>query len=163
MGKLLKPRGLKGELNTSIFNEYESTLKTGTIIWLKTNEKKYFSRKIEYIKWVGKKSYIKLSYCNCREDAEKVQGSIFFLSRDAFDPINDNEHYLVDMINSKVVDKNQKYFGTVTDVLLIKTQNIIVVETEGKEIFIPYVDAHIMLFDKKKKIIRIKDVEDFIN
>ena len=163
MGKLLKPRGLKGELNTSIFNEYESTLKTGTIIWLKTNEENYFSRKIESIKLVGEKSYIKLSDCNCREDSKKVQGLVFFLSRDSFDPINDNEHYLVDMINSKVVDESQKYLGAVTDVLLINTQNIIVVETEGKEILIPYVDAHIMLFDKKKKIIRVKDVEDFIN
>ena len=42
-------------------------------------------------------------------------------------------------------------------------QNIIVIKTGEKEILIPYVDAHIMLFDKKKKHLILKDVEGLIN
>ena len=106
MGKLLKPRGLKGELNTSIFNEYESNLKTGTIIWLKTNEENYFSRKIESIKWVGEKSYIKLSHCNCREDAEKVQGSIFFLS-----PIDADMNFVLDLKFSAHLESSKSFYS----------------------------------------------------
>ena len=86
MGKLLKPRGLKGELRAAIFNEHGSALKVGTEIWLK-KEEEYFSRKIETIKMAGEKSCIRLSGCNTLEDAAKVQGSGFFLPRDEFDPI----------------------------------------------------------------------------
>ena len=50
MGKFIKPRGLKGELRASIFNEFGSALKVGKEVWLKTNEENYFSRKIEAIK-----------------------------------------------------------------------------------------------------------------
>ena len=41
--------------------------------------------------------------------------------------------------------------------------NIIVVETGKNEILIPYVDAHITLFDEKKKNLIVKDVAGLIN
>jgi ribosomal 30S subunit maturation factor RimM len=37
------------------------------------------------------------------------------------------------------------------------------VEAEGNEILIPFVDAHISLFDEKKKILIVKDVEGLLN
>ena len=162
MGRLLKPRGLKGELRAAIFNELGSALKVGTEIWLK-KEEEYFSRKIETIKMAGEKSCIRLSGCNTLEDAAKVQGSCFFLQRDKFDSIGENEHYLVDMIGSQVLDENQKLLGSVTDVLTMPAQNIIVVETGENEILIPYVDAHIVLFEKQKKNLIVKDVAGLIN
>ena len=163
MGKLLNPRGMKGELRATIFNEYGSALKMGTEIWLKKNEENYFSRTIEDIKMAGKKSCIKISDCETLEDAERIQGAVFFLSRDGFDPIWENEHYLVDMIGSRVLDENQKSLGTVKDILPMPAQNIIVVETGENEILIPYVDAHIMLFDEQKKKLIVKDVAGLIN
>ena len=94
---------------------------------------------------------------------QRFRGLGFFLPRDEFDSIGENEHYLVDMIGSQVMDENQKLLGSVTDVLTMPAQNIIVVETEGNEILIPYVDAHIVLFEKKKKNLIVKDVERLIN
>ena len=85
------------------------------------------------------------------------------MPRDEFDPVGKNEHYLVDMIGSRVLDENQKSIGTVKDVLIMSAQNIIVVETGENEILIPYVDAHIELFDKQKKNLIVKDVVGLIN
>ena len=163
MGKLLKPKGLQGELRAVIFNEFGSALKVETEIWLKTEEVNYFSWKIETIRMAGEKSCIKLSGCNTLEEAEKIQGLGFFLPRDKFAPIEENEHYLVDLIGSHVFNENKKYLGTVLDVLKLPAQNIIVVETGGNEILIPYVDAYIMLFDEKKKNLIVKDVVGLIN
>ncbi len=163
MGKLLKPWGLKGELRVCIFNEYGSTLKVGTEIWLKTNEEQYYSWKIEAIKMAGEKSCIKLVGCNTIDDADRIRGVVFFLPRDQFNPIGENEHYLVDIIGFHVWSENQQYLGPVRDILTMPAQNIIVVETGEKEILIPYVDAHIVLFDEKKKHLIVKDVEGLIN
>ena len=101
--------------------------------------------------------------CNSREDAEALQGLRFFLPRDKFEPLAENEHYLVDLIGSKVVDEHQHSIGFVVDILNMPAQNIIVVSDSGNEILIPYVDAHVTLFDKNKKIIIVKDVEGLIN
>ena len=84
------------------------------------------------------------------------------MPRDEFEPIRKNEHYLVDMIGSRVLDENQKLLGTVTDVLTMPAQNIIVVETGANEILIPYVDAHITLFDENNKYMIVKNVVGLI-
>ena len=161
IGKFLKPRGLKGELRVIIFNEHGSSLKIGTEIWLK-REENYFSRTIETIKIAGEKSCIMLIDCNTWEDADRIHGLVFFLPRDEFDPIGENEHYLVDMIGAHVLDENQKSLGTVTDILKMPAQNIIVVETGKNEILIPFVDAYITFFDKQKKNLIVKDVAGLI-
>ena len=161
IGKLLKPRGLKGELRVTIFNEHGSSLKIGKEIWLK-REENYFSRTIEAIKIVGEKSCIMLIDCNTWEDADRIHGLVFFLPRDDFDPIGENEHYLVDMIGAHVLDENKKSLGNVTDILKMPAQNIIVVETGENEILIPFVDAYITFFDKQKKNLIVKNVEGLI-
>ena len=101
--------------------------------------------------------------CDRREEAERIQGLTFFLPRDAFESLGENEHYLVDLIGCQVVDESRKSIGTVSDVLNMPAQNVIVIQVEGNEILIPYVDAYITLFDKIKKILIVKDVEEFIN
>ena len=92
-----------------------------------------------------------------------IKGLVFFLPRDKFAPIGNNEYYLVDMIGSQVIDEYQKPIGTVSDVLVLPAQNIFVVETEENEILIPYVDAHITLFDRQKKNLIVRDVVGLIN
>ena len=163
MGQLLKPRGLKGELRAAIFNSTTMALKVGVDIWLKTKEEEFFSREIEKIKIAGEKSCIKLTGCDKREDAESIQGLHIFLPRNAFEPLGEDEYYLVDLIGSHVIDENRESIGSVLDVLSMPGQNLIVVKAGEREILIPYVDAHILLFDEKEKILIVKDVQGLVN
>ena len=162
MGKFLKPRGLGGELKVVIFNEENFSLEVGTKIWLKKNEG-HFSLNIEKIQISTGKSYIKLVGYNSRTEAEKIQGETFFLPRSEFKPLDENEYYLVDLLGSQVIDKKQNFIGIVIDVLNMPAQNLIVVEKDGDEILIPYVDSHILLFDEKMKKIIVDDIEGLIN
>ena len=59
MGKLLKPRGLKGELWMTIFNEVDSALKVGMQIWVASENGEFSNQIIESLKITEKKSWIK--------------------------------------------------------------------------------------------------------
>ena len=50
MGRLLKPRGLKGELRALIFNEVDSALKSGMEVWVELADGEYSSHYIETLK-----------------------------------------------------------------------------------------------------------------
>ena len=163
MGKFLKPWGLNGELRVTIFNEIDSALKIGMEIWVETNKDVFSTQTIESLNIVGNNSRIKLTGYNKREAAEKLHGFIFSLPRSEFSPLEGKELYLVDLIGCKVSDENKNSIGTVVETLSLPTQNYIVVEAEGNEILIPFVDAHISLFDEKKKILIVKDVEGLLN
>ena len=161
MGKLLKPLGLKGELRVSFFNEESSALKKGVEIWLKANE--FISHSIEIIVMADKKSCIKFKDCNTRDEANALQGLMIYLPRNAFNFIAKNEHYLIDMMESKVVNEDQMHIGMVTDILSIFSQNIIEVKIGENEVLIPYVDDYVKFFDKENKILILKDISGLIN
>ena len=163
MGKFLKPWGLNGELRVTIFNEIDSALKIGMEIWVETNKGVFSTQTIESLNIVGNNSRIKLTGYNKREEAEKLHSCVFSLPRSEFIPLEGKELYLIDLIGCKVSDENKNSIGTVVDTLSLPAQNHIVVEAEGNEILIPFVDAHISLFDKKKKILIVKDVEGLLN
>ena len=163
MGRLLKPRGLKGELRLTIFNEVDSVLKIGMEIWVETAEGVQYSHIIESLNIAGVKSWIKFSGCNKREDADNLSGRFFSIPRCVFTPLKDKEFYLVDIIDCKVLDENRNTIGSVVDTMSLPEQNLLVVETMGSEVLIPFVDAHILLFDIIEKILIVKDVEGLLN
>ena len=159
MGKLLKPWGLKGEMRLTIFNEVDSVLKIGMEIWVESVEGVQYSYIVESINIAGLKSWIKIFGCNKRKDADNLSGLIFSIPRSVFTPLKDKECYLVDIIGCEVLDETRNAIGLVVDTISLPKQNLVVVETMGRELLIPFVDAHILLFDLKENILIVKDVE----
>ena len=163
MGKLLKPRGLNGELRVSIFNEVDSALKTGMEVWVELADGEYSSHYIETLEICREKSWIKFSGSSQREDADQLSGMTFLISRDDFAPLKTKEFYLIDLIGCNVIDENRDSIGLIVDTMSFPAQNLIVVETKKKEVLIPFVDAHVSFFDKKENILIVKDVEGLLN
>ena len=163
MGKLLKPRGLKGELRVSIFNEVDSALKTGMEVWVELADGEYSNYFIETLGICREKSWIKFSGSSQREDVDILSGLTFLISRKDFAPLSTKEFYLIDLIGCKVIDENRDSIGVIVDTMSFSAQSLIVVETNKKEVLIPFVDAHVSLFDKKGNILIVKDVEGLLN
>ena len=163
MGRLLKPRGLKGELRLTIFNEVDSVLKIGMEIWVETAEGVQYNHIIESLNISSVKSWIKLSGCNNREAADNFSSLFFSIPRSAFTPLRDKEIYLVDIIGCRVLDEKRNAIGSVVDTVSLPEQNLVVVEAIGNEILIPFVDAYILLFDVKENILIVGDVEGLLN
>ena len=61
------------------------------------------------------------------------------------------------------MDENRNAIGSVLDTMCLPEQNLVVVGTMGREVLIPFVDAHILLFDVEENILIVKDVEGLIN
>ena len=163
MGRLLKPRGLKGELRLTIFNEVDSVLKIGMEIWVETAEGLQYSHIIESLNIASVQSWIKLFGCNNREAAGNLSSLFFSIPRSVFTPLRDKEIYLVDIIGCRVLDEKRNAIGSVVDTVTLPEQNLVVVEAIGNEILIPFVDAYILLFDEKENILIVKDVEGLLN
>jgi len=162
MGKILKPKGLNGQLWIMVFNEINSVLDSGMSIWISSNDGKNIHKVIDSIKFFSSKSLIKFKDCNSRSDAEKFSGMKFSMSRSIFPALNDDEVYLVDLIGFTVYDKRKLKIGIVNDTISLPNQNIIIVNSKDGEVMIPFVDAHIKLFDKKEKTIIIDSIEGLV-
>ena len=163
MGYLLRARGLKGELRFKAFNEIESSLKVGKKIWIDLGSGEYVVFLIESLFISDKFSSIKFVECSSRESVENYVGLKFSISRSDFNPIKRDEFYLIDLVGVAVLNEKKSEIGSVIDTMVMPTQNLIVIDIKGTEVLVPFVDEHIMLFDKKKKILILKDVEGLID
>ena len=105
----------------------------------------------------------KFEGCQNREDTDNLLGLNFSIPRSDFTPLDGNEFYLVDIIGSTVLDEDRKIIGSVIDMMSLPAQNIVVVKTNKGEVLIPYVDAHILLFDDKENNLIVKNIEGLLN
>ena len=162
MGKILKPRGLKGEVWTSIFNDRDSALKKGCKIWLLRDKEPPVIFEIESLKFVGEKSWIKLVKIDSRIEAETLQGMRISFPRSEFPVLKEGDNYVVDLIGYTVKNEDRNTLGKISDIIQLPAQNIMLVVGDGKEVMIPFVDAHIVLFDKKNEILIVKNVDGLL-
>ena len=163
MGKILKPRGLKGVLWFVPFNVIDSSLKPKINVWINLKGKKYQNFLVESLEISERKSWIKFFEYDNREDVGGFIGLNFSIKRTDFSDISNNESYLVDLIGVKVFDIKKKYLGLVVDTFVLPANNLLVVDINGKEVLIPFVDYHVSFFDKKKNILILEDVEGLLN
>ena len=147
----------------TIFNDVDSALKIGMEVWVELADGKLSNQIIESLKISGAKSWIKFAGFQKREDADNFIGMNISIPRSEFAPLKENEIYLIDVIGFTVFDENRNNIGSVVDTMSLPAQNIIVVETKNGEVLIPFVDAHILLFDDKEKHLIVKNVEGLLN
>jgi 16S rRNA processing protein RimM len=76
--------------------------------------------------------------------------------------LEDDEIWASDLIDCEVYDKGV-LIGTVSDFYNQGVQDLLVVNHNGKDIMIPYVDAFIKNKDVENKRIDVELIEGFIN
>lgn len=146
IGKILKPRGLKGELKVDIYSkEYRNILTV----------KKVFIDSIPYTKesatTYGGFVYITLEGIDSLEKASSLKDMEICIEREQFAKLPDGYNYIIDLIGC-TVSVSDKEIGQLFDVYSYSDRYVYVVK--GKSIFhVPVVDGLILSKDLINKLI----------
>ena len=160
LGKILKSKGLRGEVKVFLYNEDSNTLNKNKNIWINcNNEFKSFS--IEYVKIFNRYRIIKLKDIDSIENTKDIIDKKLFVSRIDFPKAN--TFYLVDLIGFVVKDESNNIVGNVKDIINLPTNDSLLIGCNNKEIIIPIIDDFIVLFDYNEKYVIIKNSDTFIN
>ena len=155
IGEIIKPHGIKGELKILLFNEESRSLKENQKIFLDNNSNKFFKYKIERISYSFKKNKIKLFEINTMNEAEMLRGFILNISREDFPKLKDNEFYLNDLLDFRLVDSINNKFGIVINILHLPANDVLVVIFNKKEYLIPLIKDVVKKIDMKNREIII--------
>lgn len=171
IGKIVKPQGIKGEVKvlvtTSDINRFKSLKNvylhideeaSDEIILNNTNIKE-----VVEVKFLKDFVILKLKNVDSVEEAEKIRNMSLYVNREDSYKLKQNEYFLADLngLNVKNIDNNE-IIGKVTDILETKTQSILVIKNESKEVLIPLVDEFIKNIDLDNKLIQVKLLEGMI-
>lgn len=153
------PHGIKGEVVLRLLNDdySESILDDGMTVYLYPgSEKSQISKGGEEWKIVkiafGNKVICKLDGMKDRTHLETLLPFEVHVPRDSFPETDDNEVYLVDLIDCDVVDEERVKVGTLESFSDNGMQYIFVVRlNDGSQIELPYVDAFFPEIDTENK------------
>ncbi len=136
IAQILKPQGIKGEVKalplTNVLAVFNS---------LKSCEIDGKDMKIERVNIRQGYLYIKFAGVNTRNDAENYRNKILKIEKRLVEEVKQDDEILVDDIIGYVLkDEKGNLVGQIVDVLNYGATDIFVVEIEGRQVEIPYIE-----------------------
>ncbi len=141
IGKVLKPRGLKGELKIETYSS--DSARFSRLKKLKIDGSEYA---VNAISLEGAIGYVTLSGVDSVEKAELLRGKYITANRDDLPKLPDGKYYIVDMIGLDVF-ANGECVGEITDVLQYGSADVYVVRNGDASLSFPAIDGLIKQVD----------------
>lgn len=131
VGRILKPRGLKGELKIETFSDNPRRFQS--LKKLKIADEEYV---VEKLSTEGALGYVKLQGIDDIDKAERLRGKEITVSRDDLPRPPEDRYYVVDMIGVDVFVGGDK-LGQLTDILQYGSADVYVIRTSDAQISVP--------------------------
>ena len=148
-GLLVKPHGLKGYISIRFFNKETRLLNENDRVFFENDINNFLL--IKNINYNSKNNLIRFfDYMN-RNDVEKFNNTEIYVDKNVFPELLNNQNYFVDFIGCKLFDQHDKEIGLIKDVIPINLNDVIAINTENGEKYVPFAKELIMFFDKDEK------------
>jgi 16S rRNA processing protein RimM len=153
IARILKPHGIYGELKVQLFsNNYDAFAERGFAYIKKDSD--YKRTAYTAVRITAPFVYVRIEGVNTRNDAELLSGTTLYLHREELEELNEDEHYVIDLVGLKVTDEEGSELGTLSDVLQHGAADVYVVKGI-KSFMFPAVKHVIQSVDIKAGVIRV--------
>lgn len=168
IGKIIKPKGIKGDIVVKLLTDFPGRIKRNTILYLQENLSENSKLSIEKIVLAGDIAKIKFIEVNTRNKAEELKGSFLFIPSCKSPKLSADSYWVHQIIGLDVYNKNGQYLGKIEEILRTKANDIYVVKKKvdsgkKKEYLIPAIKKVVKKIDlssNKMVIEMIPGMED---
>lgn len=156
-GKLLKTRGLSGEIG---LDPYLSDLK------LFQNLKRFYvedaqgqvfaTLELDQMKLAGQKVFLHFVHYDSREAVQNLTNSYLSVDREELPQPTEDSYYIADLIGCRVIDRTYGDLGVVAEAYDTGPQTLFKVEAPGvPALFLPWVKPLLRNVDPERQIIEV--------
>jgi len=158
IGIIGKTHGLDGELKLHPFTNVPEIIESLTEVVLYNEKNKVFLlAKIVDMRLGNGVYLIKIQGIENIENAKKLSGSKVYIDKSELPPIDKNEYYFYEILDSQVFDEKGNYLGKVDEILQTGSNDVLVINKNAEnEILIPVIKDYIITIDKTNKTIVVK-------
>ena len=157
IGRVLKPRGLKGQLRCFSFLSSHGLASPLTEVYFRTDRGISASHPLKDIIFSGKFFFLSVAGIDNVEDAGKMSGADVLVSGVHLHPLDEDEYYWKDIIGLEVLTETGQSLGKVESIFSTGSNDVYVCSHGEKEILIPAIGDVIIKVDlvEKRLIIRL--------
>ncbi len=162
VGNIVNTQGIKGEMRImpTVDDVKRFKLLEKVYIEQRGSIKEYA---VEGVRFHKQFVLIKLKGVDDMTAAEKFKGSVVKITEDMAIPCEEDEYYIRDLYDMKVVDENGAELGIIGDILFTGANDVYVVKRkEDTDILIPAIHRCILNVDIENKVMTVRLMEGLV-
>jgi 16S rRNA processing protein RimM len=151
IGRVAGAHGIKGALKIFSFAESPSVFDSGSLIHLRGHRGGEKSYTIRWVRPHGRGVLLSFEGIDDRTKAESLIGAELFIEKELLPELEAGTHYWFDIVGLSVFTKDAEYIGQITSIIPTGSNDVYVVQDEGKEILVPALESVVIDIDLEKK------------
>jgi len=161
IGKVLKPRGIRGEAYLMLLTDFPERFKGLRLVRAVTPSGEVTELDIDYVRQYGNRMGIKLHGVDTPNAASAFRDYVIQVPRDAVHPLPEDTFYVFDVIGMSVETASGDFVGKVVDVLSIPANDVYVVDRDGEELLLPAA-RDLLSIDRDARKIVVQEIEGLL-
>lgn len=145
VGRIGKAVGLRGEVEVLVVSDHPERFAPGSVL-------NGGDLTISSVRQQGDRTIVAFDGITDRTAAEALKGAELVVSADAARPLETGEYWDHDLIGCEVFTVDDERVGVVSDVLHQPANEVLVVDTDGKQALIPLVNAIVRTVEPRSRI-----------
>ncbi len=162
VGKILKPKGLKGEVKVLPITDYPESFLDRKVFYTGKKEDDAIRRAVRRGSLRNGFAYLLFADIDSRENAEAVAGNMVYVSADALIPLSPDRAYLHDLKGLKVFNESREEVGIVHDVLNMPAHEVYEVQCGQHKILVPAIEEFVEEIVIDEGYMVLKRIEEFL-
>lgn len=159
IGQIVAPQGLRGEMRVNPSSDFPERFLVPGPRWLR-RPRQAEPEVVELERGraiAGKNLYIvQLAGVTSREQAEALRGCELLVPASDRPQLEEGEFHVLDLVDLTVIDQvSGASLGTVRDVISAGNDLLVVELTDGREVYIPFVEAIVPVVDLEQQQIEV--------
>ena len=155
VGVISSTHGVRGEVKVYPTTDDVNRFKKLKNVVLDTG-KEHLKLEVSGVKFFKNQVILKFKGIDNINDIEKYKGKYLLVNREDAVALEENENYVADLIDLKVVTDEGQVLGVLTEVMETGANDVYVVETEdGKELLLPAIRDCILDVDLETEVMTV--------
>ena len=155
VGVISSTHGVRGEVKVYPTTDDPNRFKKLKKVVLDTG-REYLDLEISGVKFFKNQVILKFKGIDNINDIEKYKGKDLLVHREDAVALEENENYVADLIDLKVVTDDGKVLGYLTEVMETGANDVYIVETEdGQELLLPAIRECILDVDLDEEVMTV--------
>lgn len=163
IGKILKPRGVRGEVKVLPLTDIPERFDQLDEVYVEMTADETRILMIEEVKSYKGCVYLRFQGLDSVEAVEVLRGKYLQVDRTQSPELPENEFYHFEIIGAVVYTDDNRYLGTVSDILETGAHDIFIVQGVDREYLIPFHPNLVTHIDRKAARITVHPFEGLLD
>ncbi|MBI4496084.1 MAG: 16S rRNA processing protein RimM [Deltaproteobacteria bacterium] len=144
IGRVIKPRGLKGQINVIYFGEGGKAFSPGQVIYIQDLQGGCRPFSIILSRLRRNVVTLALQGMDRIEEAQGLMGRSVYVTKESLESLPPGEYYWYQLLGLTVKTEEGKELGRLEEILPTGSNDVFVIRREGREVLIPAIEEVIV-------------------